>query len=110
MNDRSLDNKQSSPLHWACYFGFLALLGRCENAVNYLLAWKVNVNIHDGENKFTPLHLAVLSGNSKIVRKLLMRGANVNALDIELKKPINIAIENGFDNIKDMLEVKDNFI
>jgi len=49
---------------------------RCENSLNFLLAWKCEVNLKDEENGFTPLHLAVMSGNSKNVRKLLIRGAD----------------------------------
>ena len=32
--------------------------------------------MQDHEGGLTPLHLAVLAGNSKVVRKLLINGAN----------------------------------
>ena len=44
-----------------------------------------------------------MSGNSRIVRKLLIRGADRNIKDIHGKKPYDIAVENEFNNIKDML-------
>jgi ankyrin repeat protein len=36
------------------------------------------MNSQDKIYGLTPLHLAVLSGNGKIVKKLLIRGANRN--------------------------------
>lgn len=44
----------------------------------FLLSWGVDVNMQDKENKTTPLHLAVLTGNTKMVRKMLIKGANKN--------------------------------
>jgi len=47
-----------------------------ENAVTYLLTWGASPNIQDKEFALTPLHLGALSGNPRIVRKLLSKGAN----------------------------------
>lgn len=63
------DSKGSTPLHWACYSG-------SESAVNALMAWEAEIDCQDKIYGLTPLHLAVLSGNGKIVKKLLIRGAN----------------------------------
>ena len=57
----------------------------------------------------TPLHLAVISGNSRVVRKLLLRGADKTILDNNRKKPIDIALENEFNNIAQMLETRNCF-
>lgn len=51
---------------------------RCENAVNFLTNWTKEINLRDLEGGLTPLHLAVISGNSRVVRKLLIKGSNRN--------------------------------
>ena len=56
------------------------------------------------EQNLTPLHLAVLSGNSKIVRRLLIKGAKKDAKDKEGKLPVDLAKINDFVNIQNMLE------
>ena len=76
---------------------------RCENSVNFLTSWGVDLNIPDKDGGLTPLHLAVISGNTRIVRKLLVRGANRNIRDKQNKLPIDLAIENEFINIEKML-------
>lgn len=65
------DSKGSTPLHWACYSG-------SESAVNALLAWESEIDCQDKIYGLTPLHLAVLSGNGRVVKKLLIRGCNRN--------------------------------
>ena len=69
-----MDYKGSSCLHWASYLG-------SENAVNFLVNWDININQPDFEGALTPLHLGVISGNSKLVRKLLIKGADKNQTD-----------------------------
>jgi ankyrin repeat protein len=64
----SLDNKSSLPMHWAAYMG-------CETSAAILLAWGCNTSIQD-EDGHTPLHLATMAGNSRIVRNLLIKGAD----------------------------------
>lgn len=91
MNLESLDNKHGTPLHWAAFLG-------CENAVNYLCSWKVKLNLQDAEG-LTPLHLAVISGNSRVVRKLLIKGSDRLIKDNNGKFPIDVAKENEFKNI-----------
>ncbi len=41
-----------------------------------MTSWNVKLDVTDYEGNLTPLHLAVISGNSKVVRKLLIKGAN----------------------------------
>jgi palmitoyltransferase len=93
------DSKGSTALHWASYLG-------CENAATFLVSWGVDVNLPDKEGSLTPLHLAVLSGNTRIVRKLLIKGARKDVRDRKEKLPIDLAIENDYTGIITML--KDN--
>jgi len=37
----------------------------------------VEINRKDGDQGYTPLHLATITGNSKIVRRLLIKGADI---------------------------------
>ena len=89
-----------------------------ENAVTYLLTWGASPNAQDKEFALTPLHLGALSGNPRIVRRLLSNGANKNkrvkkniygfwSNEIiktkEGKLPIDIAIENEYDDIVQIL-------
>lgn len=39
----------------------------------------------------TPLHLAVMSGNSHIVKRLLIKGCDRNVVSYTGKRPIDIA-------------------
>lgn len=69
------DVKGGTPLHWAAFMG-------CELAASLLLALNSPVNEQDLQGQ-TPLHLAALAGHVKIVRCLLVKGA-----DRELKVPL----------------------
>jgi palmitoyltransferase len=72
MDLNQMDNRFSTPLHWACY-------SKSEIAMCYLLAWVNNLELQDIEG-FTPLHLAIKSvdqlGSTRPVRTLLVRGAS----------------------------------
>ncbi len=56
------DQKCATPLHGAWYFGN-------ETTVNYLKLWGMDINKQDNLG-MTPLHLALILGNSRIVRRL----------------------------------------
>lgn len=62
---------------------------------------KINIKDNDGQ---TPLFLATLYGNTKIVRRLLMKGANRMIKNSKGQLPIDIARENEFKNIIKMLD------
>ena len=53
LNIFSVDENGNTPLHWACYSG-------AEESVKYFISLKSDINTLDKE-KFTPLHLAVLT-------------------------------------------------
>ena len=75
------DERGSTALHWASYNGG-------EDTVTFLLTLKnININIRDEKGQ-TPLMLATMYGNTRIVRKLLVQGANRYIKDIDGKKPI----------------------
>lgn len=51
----------------------------------------------------TPLHFAVMSGNSHIVKKLLVKDCDRNIISYNGKRAIDIARENSYLNIIDMI-------
>jgi ankyrin repeat protein len=61
------------------------------------------LNIRDTEGN-TPLSLAVSYGNTRIVRRLLIKGANRYIKNEEGKLPIDIARESEFRTIGRMLD------
>lgn len=77
--------RDSTPLHWAAFSG-------AELTLNYIIAWGGNLNSVDGKG-LTPLHLAVKSykenRSTKGIKQLLIKGADRNALDFSLMKPID---------------------
>jgi ankyrin repeat protein len=90
------DNKMNTALHWAA---FLA----CENAVSFLTAWGASLNLQESENGYTPLHIAIVAGSVRIVRKLLIKGADTKIRDKLGRLPIDHANECGISKIIHML-------
>lgn len=91
------DNANRTPLHWATYQG-------SETAAIFLISWGADIKNADSDLGMTPLHLAVSAGSIRLVRKLLLRGANKNVKDFSGRTPLDIANDNKFDTIKSMLE------
>ena len=61
------------------------------------------LNVGDDEG-LTPLHLSVISGNSRIVRILLDKGADRDVKDNKHKKPIELALDNENWSVVKVLE------
>ena len=62
------------------------------SCIEQILALEPNL-LDKGDNEgYTPLHLAVISGNKIIIKFLLSKGANIDALDIEKHSAIHWAI------------------
>ena len=51
----------------------------------------------------TALHLAALTGNHAVARRLLVAGAKVDERDIRLNTPLHIAVAKGFKKVADVL-------
>ena len=85
LNLNSVDNRGSTPLHWACY-------SLSEVSLTYLLAWNLDVNVQDKDG-YTPLHLAVQGvdtlDSSRSVKQLLFKGADPTVADARGKLPVN---------------------
>jgi ankyrin repeat protein len=77
------DQKNSTPLHWACYT-------RSDMALNYILSMNPNIEAQDIQG-YTPLHIAVASaeklGSTRNVKALLLRGAKRESQDKKGRTP-----------------------
>ncbi|KRX01672.1 Ankyrin repeat-containing domain [Pseudocohnilembus persalinus] len=98
-----LDDSGRSPLHWATYQG-------SENAACFLIAWGAQIDKPDNLTGMTPLHLAAISGCVRLVKKLLLRGADKLAKDQQGMTALDIAKNNEFKTITEMLYKKKNYI
>lgn len=73
--------------------------------MNFLINWDIDINEKDKEGELTPLHLAVISGNTRVVRKLLVKGADKMLCDKQGKTAADLARDNSFHNILKMLVI-----
>ena len=91
------DKVKTTPLHWASYMN-------SEQVVGYLLSLEelTSLDARDEEGN-TPLMLAVNYGNTRIVRKLLIKGADRYLESSDGKTPLTIAKENEYKTITKML-------
>ena len=64
-------------------------------AVEVLIKRGANVNFGEDFYLKTPLHVAAMFGYDKIIRALISANANLDLLDHEGRKPIDLARENG---------------
>lgn len=49
--------------------------------------------MHWGDSRSTPLHIAALNSSPGLARVLIRRGANVNAMDTEKRSPLHLAVQ-----------------
>ena len=79
------DNLQNTPLHYS-------VQNNCEFATAVLLSWKINVNVLNTRQE-SPLFIAVEhSASQRIIRSLLLRGADVKSQNIEGHTILDLAI------------------
>ena len=91
-----------TPLHVACFNG-------SKNAVDLLLDLGANINAEDNDGN-NCLHYAVKSNNATLLKKLLVRGADKTKANNEGKLPVNLARDNNFGKLVDILSAKNSFI
>jgi palmitoyltransferase len=91
-----IDNKGSTPLHWAAYSGSY-------QAINFLITWGSKLNMRDRDTGFTALHLAAMQGNKRIVRRLLIKGIDRTIKDFSGKTALDYAKESNFRTIVTMI-------
>ena len=91
-----------TPLHCACIQG-------SKNAVDLLLDLGANINARDNEGN-NCLHYAVISNNASLLKKLLVRGADKTIVNERNQLPIDLARENNYGKIVDILSAKNSFI
>lgn len=93
----------NTPLHWACYIG-------SESFVNILLSYRnLNVNLQEKQG-LTPLHLAVISEKTKIIKKLIYYGALLSIQDNKNRKAIDLAIDKNKLKIAEMIKTDHSLI
>lgn len=81
-----VDNKGSTPLHWACY-------SKAEFALSYILAMNPQLEKQDLAG-YTPLHLAIKAvpdlKSTRSVRALLLKGASRNTRNTQGLPPVEM--------------------
>lgn len=97
MKISSLDDKGNTALHWATYTAM-------EYAVAALIAWGAEIDRQEHQHGMAPLHLAVLSGNSKVVRRLLQSGCDRSLTNLKGQTALDLAVEKGYVSIAKMIE------
>jgi ankyrin repeat protein len=73
--------------------------------VNFLLAMNANVNVQDNEG-FSPLHLSVISANARIIRRLLIYGAERKLKDKKGQTAYQTAMESDMPQLALMVDPK----
>jgi hypothetical protein len=104
ININSVDTLQSTPLHWAAYMN-------SEAVVAFLLTEPGLTCLDQQDNDGnTPLMLAVTYGNTRVVRRLLIKGADRYVKNRSGKIPMDVALENNYQTIPKMLDEQYTFM
>ncbi len=82
-------------------YELLVAISKGDQAAVYELMRNVDINF--AENGQSPLHLAVARGYPDIVRMLVDRGADIDALNAEGKTAIEVALEKRFIRCSEIL-------
>ncbi|XP_031561478.1 transient receptor potential cation channel subfamily A member 1 homolog [Actinia tenebrosa] len=104
-NLRSLDEEQMTPLHFACVEGHLDIAKLLFEAAELEGGWSTvskMVTDQDREEE-TPLHLAVEGRNPELAKLCLDKGANVNAVKMNMSTALHLAATDGDRAIVRML-------
>ena len=91
-----------TPLHYACIKG-------SKNAVDILLDLGANINAVDNDGN-NCLHYAVISKNESLLKKLLVRGADKNIKNKKGQLPYDLAYENNYRDIANILSANNSII
>ncbi|KAH0551361.1 hypothetical protein GP486_007422, partial [Trichoglossum hirsutum] len=83
------------PIHFAAYFGHT-------QAVLFLLSWLVDIDGRDSQGA-TALHAAAWTGNEKLFKLLIRKGASKTICDTDGWSVTTYAISRGHDNIPRLL-------
>lgn len=90
-----------------CYNGFSMLHHASLNGhvkiVEHLVSKGHKINWRDEATGATPIHNAVKSNNSKILKMLMLNGGEINVKDFVGKEPLHYAAEHGSVEIVDLL-------
>jgi predicted RNA-binding Zn-ribbon protein involved in translation (DUF1610 family) len=74
-----------------------AAAANVQDLVSQCLDKGININVRDSEHGRTPLHFAAEKGHASMVKFLLGRGANPNAIDYYGMIPLDLAEEAGHE-------------
>jgi ankyrin repeat protein len=96
-NPNARDRDSETPLEWA-------IKHRAPPRAVLALVLASNVKVIPGQ-RLTPLHLAAEVGDRAVIEKLLQRGADANAVDLELETPLHAAVGHGFPSPLDVIDV-----
>ena len=100
------DRNLCTPLHWAVYVS-------SPICISYLLAQpKIQINAKDVWGQ-TPLHKSVRKGDLRVIKQLLVKGADKNTKDAQGKTPLDLVEEcfdlDDSDEFETQMQIKELF-
>lgn len=85
-----------SALHWAVYY----------ESKHIILLLSDQIDVRHGRVGWSALHVAAAYGKASVVGLLLANGADINALDARGKTPLQLADENGAEDVARLLRAR----